>query len=364
MQRRRSILLAFAALAALGVALTASHPRVRYVAVAATYQLELLWGRVPLDRALRDGHFTPEQVKRLELVPEIRSFARQIGLRERGHYATINPTWNRTVYNVSACEELAFRPATWWFPIVGAVPYLGYFDAASAETKAERLRSDGLDVHVRPAGAWSTLGWFRDPLLPAMADWDEARLANTLLHELTHATLWIPGSVAFNESLANFVGDEASLRYLATRHGEDSEEVALERARRADRDRYIAMMVELYAELDTLYASASSTDEKRLEKQRIYGSLPSRAMRAGFSEPERWSAWFEREPWNNARLVQFKVYNRSPEWFAAVLDQEGGDLERFLAQVAAITSGQADPYVALENAATRDAAGDATPSRR
>lgn len=357
MLRRRPIRWFIAvALAVIAVlALSALHPRVRYVATAATYQLELLWGRVPLERALADGRFTREQAARLRQVPDIRRFAREIGLHERGHYATINPTWNRTVYNVSACEALAFQPVRWWFPIVGTVPYLGYFDEASARHQADELRALGLDVHVRTAGAWSTLGWFKDPLLPSMADWDEARLANTLLHELTHATVWIPGSVAFNESLANFVGDEASLRYLNDRYGPESTEVARTLAQRADRQRYVAMMVEVYAELAELYESDLPDDQKLSAKESVYGSLAARAENAGFAEPERWQRWFERDPWNNARIVQFKVYNRSPEWFATILDEEGGDLSRFLRRVQEIAREDRDPFKALERAAMRSA---------
>jgi predicted aminopeptidase len=343
--RRSAIAIATAlALSAFAAAL---HPRVRYVAIAGSYQLELLWGRVPLERALAQNDYTDAQRHRLGQAADIRAFAREIGLKERGHYSMINPSWDRTVHNVSACAPLAFEPATWWFPIVGTVPYLGYFDLDAARAEASRLASRGLDVHVRPAGAWSTLGWFRDPLLPEMADWDEARFANTLLHELTHATVWIPGSVAFNESLASFVGDEASARWLARVHGPDTEAVRAERARRADRARFQRMMHDVYQDLDALYASDEPEAVKLQKKRDILDALPERAMSAGFAEPERWRAWMSKEPWNNARLVQFRVYNRSPERFAILLAQQEGDLGGFLEQVVRVTRGARDPYRAL-----------------
>jgi predicted aminopeptidase len=333
------------------------HPRVRYVAVAATYQLELLWGRVPVEEAIAAGHFTEEEVATLRRVPAIKAHARQLGLADTGHYSTINPHWDHTVWNVSACEELAFRPVRWWFPIVGRVPYLGFFDEEAARATADELRSAGHDVHVRTAGAWSTLGWFEDPLLPHMARWSEARLADTLHHELTHATVWIPGSVAFNESLANFVGRTAAMRYLETTWGPDSDEVAAERRRRADRQVYLDMMRAVYGELDAVYTDPSLSEaDKRSRKAAILEGLPDRARAAGFSDPARWARWFEEQPWNNARLVQFRVYNRSPAWFEAVLEQEGGDLAAFLARIEALAAQADDPYRALAEAAGVDPA--------
>lgn len=341
------VLLALLALSVLTAGGALIHPRTRYVLVAASYQLELLWGRVPLESALAQGELPAPERDRLAQVPRIRAFAREIGLAERGHYSTINPRWNRTVHNVSACAPLRFEPVTWWFPIVGTVPYLGYFDEGAAQAEATRLRALGLDVHVRPAGAWSTLGWFRDPLLPEMARWDEGRLSNTLFHELTHATVWIPGSVAFNESLASFVGDVASLRYLEHHYGAGGDIVVRERARHADRQAFQRLMVEVYAELDAVYTSDAPDAEKLRQKARILEGLPDRVDGVGFSEPDRWRQWMAQEPWNNARLVQFRVYNRSPEWFGVLLDRHGGDLPAFLAAVEEIAGRGGDPYAAL-----------------
>ena len=334
------------------VALSFLHPRVRYVAMATTYQLEVLWGRVPVEDAIAAGHFTDEEAARLRQVPAMKEHAKRMGLADTGHYSTVNPTWARTVWNVSACEPLSFTPRTWWFPIVGEVPYLGDFDEAQAREWAADMEAQGLDVHVRTAGAWSTLGWFEDPLLPPMATWTESRLSNTLHHELTHATVWIPGSVAFNESFAQFVGEEAGLAYLIERYGDDSEQVQEERDRRADRAVFMKTMRDTYQELDAIYTDPTLGDADKLaKKQAILAALPSRVRNAGFRDPERWVAWFEKDPWNNARLVQFRVYNRSPEWFEAILEQEDRDLSRFLRRIEAITAGKSDPYRAVAKAA-------------
>lgn len=358
MSRRRATLrfVAILLILVLGLAsLSLLHPRVQYVLTAATYQLDLLWGRVPIEDAIAAGHYTDAEVALLRKVPAIKAHAREVGLADTGHYSTINPDWDLTVWNVSGCEELSFTPRTWWFPIVGTVPYLGYFDEVEAREQAALMEADGLDVYVRTAGAWSTLGWFEDPVLPGMLKWNEARLADTLHHELTHATVWIPGSVAFNESLANYVGHETGLDYLVQTYGADHPMVQAERDRRADRQTYLTLLRDVYEELDAVYADEAMTDaEKRTAKANILGSIPVRARRAPFRAPERWVAWFEKDPWNNARLVQFRVYNRSPAWFDEIRRQEGGDMGAFLARIETIAAGSSDPYRALAEAAGVD----------
>jgi len=312
------------------------------------HQAELLSGRVPIDEAIDAGHFTEEQAERLRSVPRIKAFGDQIGLSPVRSYETINPTWDRTIFNVSACEPLAFEPATWWFPVVGRVPYLGFFREQDVRRRAARLERRGLDVYVRTAGAYSTLGWFRDPILPGMLDWSEHRLADTILHELTHATVWIPGSVEFNESLANFVGREASMRWLISSYGEDHPSVAEARERIEDGHRFEALLREVYEELDAVYATPGLAEADKLaSKRRILASLPDRADVLDLHHEERYLAKIREGTWNNARFVQFRTYNRSLEWFEVLLEQEGGDIPRFLARVEQIAAGAEDPYAAL-----------------
>lgn len=323
---------------------------------AGFYQAELLWGRVPLEEAIAAGHYTDEEVERLRLVPEVKAYGASIGLADTDNYDTINPTWKRTIYNVSAADPLKLENERWWFPIVGSVPYLGFFEEESAERFADEQRARGLDVYVRTAGAYSTLGWFRDPVMPGMLRWPEYLFANTVLHELAHATVWIPGSVQFNESFANFVGDQASRRYMIERYGEDSEEVAAMRRRTADEDRWRAFMHGVFADLEAVYADETLDDEAKLaRKAEIFGSLASRIDNAGFAEPERWKKAVARRTWNNATMMQFRVYNRSRSWFRAVYEKHDRDLLQFMHAIPVITAGASDPYAALQQAAEDEA---------
>ena len=352
--RRRYALGLITALA-IGTAIAAAHPgnRVGYLARAAVGQIDMLWGRVPLDAAIASGDLDPDQAARLALVPSILRWARGQGLAHTDSYQTFHPTWDRTIWNLSACDRLSFRPKRYWFPIVGAITYIGTFDRDQANARAALLGDRGYDTYVRRAGAYSTLGWFADPILPEMLTWSEDRLAETLTHELTHATVWIGGQPTFNESFANFVGEALALRWLAHHHGPDSPEVRRARDADADAATYRALLAGVVAELEAIYGHAAYDDDEVLaRKAAVLASLPARAAGAGFRDPDRYRAVFA-DPggWNNARLLQFRTYHRGQRAFAALLSAHDGDVASLIDQVRGWTS---DPWIALAEASGID----------
>ncbi|TNE87384.1 MAG: hypothetical protein EP330_18115 [Deltaproteobacteria bacterium] len=336
-------------------ALTASpHQVPGYLLRQGLHQASMLYGRMPVSEARRRGLLSEDDEAALERVDDILAFGAEIGLFTGERYTSIHPSWDKTVYNVSACQPDAFKPVRWSFPVVGRLPYLGFFDEVAATSASRHLRQRGYDVYQRTAGAYSMLGWLEDPLLPHMLRWNESRLSSTLLHELTHATLWVPGSVAFNESFANFVGQEAALRYLIARHGDDSDEVAREHERREDREAYAGMLRELYMELDTLYQSDRPREDKLRAKAAILAALPQRTAGLGLHQTKAYVRSVRSGEWNNARLVQYRTYNRSSAWFEALLEQENGDLVRFIDRVEALGRSGEEPYAALAHAVGAD----------
>lgn len=319
-----------------------------YVARSAWFQAELLLSREPISDVRASGELSEDQLRKLDLIEDIKAYGGEIGLSATENYSRIAWDWNRTIWNVSASAPLEFQSRTWWFPIVGTVPYLGFFRRSDADKWIRALNEEGLDVYLRTAGAYSTLGYFEDPILPGMLDWEDDQLANTVLHEMVHATLWIKGSVAFNESLASFVGDNASLEYLTERYGPDSENLQAALQRREDVKTWRRLQRELFGSLRAVYANPTLTDpEKAQMKESLFRQWPDRVQEGPFHRPERFVAAAQEGVWNNARLMQFQAYNSKQLEFQAILDEAGGNYPAFLEQVNERVRHASDPFEAL-----------------
>jgi len=333
------------------VALAVSSCSPGFVLRSGWYQAEMLRARVPLAKARASGRLTPDQLEALDRIEDVKAFGRQLGLTATRHYDSIALGWHRTIWNLSACEPLRFRSKTWWFPIVGRVPYLGYFDRRHADAAARRLVRRGWDVYVREAGAYSTLGWFRDPILPDMLSWGEFELADTILHELAHATLWVKGSVPFNESFATFVGEEGAFRYLESRYGRDSTEYRRAREEQEDLEAWREVQSALVQDLERAYADASlDPAAKREGKAALLASLPERVAANRFHDAPRFERAAREGVWNNARLAQFRTYHSNRPEFEALLTKSDGDLIAFIERVRQLAA-RGEPFAELARAA-------------
>jgi len=189
---------------------------VGYLLRAGYAEARVLLGREPIAAMLGRSDVEPGLEARLRLVLAVRRFAADtLGLRVGDAYATFAAVDGEApVWVVSAARRDRLEPYTWWYPIVGRLPYRGYFARAQAEAHARALEREGLDVDVRQAAAFSTLGWFADPLLSTTARVAPVPLVETVLHELFHATLFVSGEATFNESAAMFVGHQGAIAYF------------------------------------------------------------------------------------------------------------------------------------------------------
>lgn len=321
---------------------------VGYVVRSAWFQGELLASRRPVDEVRASGRLDAAQLHALDIIADVKEFGAEIGLSSTDNYESVAIGWDRQVWNLSACAPLAFESKTWWFPVVGRVPYLGYFREQDARATEARLQREGYDVYVRTAGAWSTLGWFRDPILPAMLGWDEFDLADTVLHELAHATVWVRGSVNFNESFATFTGEEAAFRYLAARHGPDAELTVAAHRDAEDRRRWRGLLHGLYRDLDAIYTEPGLEPTGMASaKASLFAGLDVRIDNSDLFDKDRHHRAVARGTWNNARMAQFRTYNDSRPQFEALLAWHQGDLLAFMRDVQDLTRGQKDPFDAL-----------------
>jgi predicted aminopeptidase len=289
-----------------------------YVLRAGYEEAKILAGREPIPEVIASPETDSVTRQKLELVTEVRTYAEQtLGLDVGDSYTTFSRVDSDTLLLVvTAAERTAFVPYTWWFPIVGEVPYKGFFDPDDALALAEKLDRRGYDTHVRPSDAFSTLGWFNDPLLSTLLRRNDVSLANTVIHESTHRTLFIPGQVAFNESLATFVGHIGAAEYFCGLEGEDGPRCGYARALWHDRIVFGQAMQRLISALENVYGSdALSPDEKLAAKdsviarwRRDYAREVVPGLRVGYRT-------YHERPLNNATLIGLRLYNRELQLF-------------------------------------------------
>lgn len=328
-----------AALLVLGLALGGCG--VGYVVHAGYEEARILWRREPIADVLTRPDLDPDMRAKLELVEPVRAYARdRLGLRVGGSYtalATVDD--DQVVHVVTAAPRARLQPLTWWFPIVGRVPYRGYFDAADATAFAAELERAGDDTMVRPALAFSTLGWFDDPLLSTMLRDDEAELAETLIHELTHATRYVPGRVAFNESFAMFVGLNGAERFFRERGDERRAQHLADRW--TDAQTFSAALAEATARLESAYEQP--IDEPA--RQALFAALQAEMVGRGWRTNEYAAFW--RRPINNAVIVHDRLYADRLSLFGAALACRDGDLRGTIGAILAGLDQHDDPYAAV-----------------
>jgi predicted aminopeptidase len=322
-----------AALAGLLVAGSLSFSGCGYYAQAVRGHMDLVNRSRPIDEVLADPASPAELRDRLELVLELRRFAfSELLLPDNGSYlkyVVLDRPY--VVWNVFAAPPDSLTPMQWCFPVAGCVVYRGYFREDAARSFARGLEADGLDVYVGGASAYSTVGWFKDPVLSTMLSPDDARLAGLLFHELAHQQLYVKDDSAFNEAFASLVEEEGVRRWLAA-GGRDREWAGWQA--RKEREGVVQFLLEqARADLAELYAHAPEPQELADRKQAVFDSLRERyrTVSAGWPERGGYDAWFD-APWNNARLIPVGTYRRLVPAFRALLREEDGDLAGFYAR--------------------------------
>ena len=290
----------------------------------------LLAARQPIGWLVSDPA-TPERLRdRLEYASSARDFAsRALGLPDNGSYRTYADLGRRHVaWAVVATPEFSLTPRSWCFPVAGCVAYRGYFEEAEALRFAEGLRAGGQDVHVGGVAAYSTLGWFDDPLPSGVVEWPDAELAGLIFHELAHQVAYVLDDTAFNEAFAVTVEEEGVRRWLAARGAGDAV-----RAFEQSRERRRAFLGEVFAargRLAGVYASGAPPEAMRREKAAVFADLHAACGRLALTEWERarYRRWCSEAP-NNARVAAISTYHELVPAFRALLERQGGDLPAF-----------------------------------
>lgn len=348
MRRRWSLAAALILALTAGGTFTACSPI--YVIKAGIAEAKILAGRRPLPEVILDPATDNRTRGMLTLAAEARSFAQtELELEVGDSYTTFTQLESDTLALVlSAAYRDRLASKTWWFPIVGRMPYRGYFSEDDALEEQSKLDAEGYDTLLRPTAAFSTLGWFADPILSSLLRSDDVELIETLLHEMSHAHLFVPGRVRFNESFATFVGRAAAIQFFCTRDGGGPDTVKCLRAQARWRDaqRYSRFLDVMIDELQAVYDDTDATIEEKLERREaVYATHQARfaAEVAPSFESLRFGAFMQR-PLNNAVLLgQMRYYHRLAD-FAALLAEHSGSLSDAIEYLVQGTKGDGDPF--------------------
>jgi predicted aminopeptidase len=308
-----------------------------YYAQSVGGQLDVIARRQPISRLLRAPTTPPALKAQLSDVQAIRQFAVQaLHLPNNASYRGYTDIERHyVVWNVVATPAFSLTPYQWCFPIVGCVSYRGYFRERRAAEFAAPLRLRGDDVAVIGVPAYSTLGWFSDPVLSTIITWPKTRLAGLIFHELTHQVLYIKGDTAFNESFAVTVEEEGVRRWLEQR--QDAAALARYREDRRRQEQFMQLVMATRAELERLYAKDMNVEERLAAKARAFAELRERYQRlksewGGYAGYDRWFA----QDLNNAHLAALDTYREYVPAFRALLAQQQGDLTAFYAAARAL----------------------------
>ncbi len=286
-------------------------------------QMKLVNRARPIEDVLKDERTPPHLRRLLHEVAGIKAYAESIGLKPTSNYQEY-VQWDddAVVWVVTASHRLRLEPKLWSFPVVGSFNYLGWFSKDDAKVLAEQLEAEGWDVYLRGASAFSTLGWFKDPVISTMLGGGEAAigdLVNVLIHESVHASFYIPNQSVFNESIADFVADQWTPKYLEKQFGNDSTETTQYLKREKAGELRGELFRAAYQELTKLYESDMPDEAKLKNKEKVLETLKTAA---------EWKGSI-----NNATLIQFKTYGSGRVEFREVFDSCKGDWRLFWSKI-------------------------------
>ena len=328
-----------------------------YYTRAAYEEGRILWNRKPIDDALARGDLPADTRAKLETVLAVRKFAaEQLGENVGGAYESIAPVdKGAIVHVVMAAPRDSLDPYTWWFPIVGRVPYRGYFNESDAMAEASSLEAQGLDTMVRPAVAFSSLGFFDDPLLTNLLKLDRVELAGVIIHELFHRTYYLASDAMFDESAATYVGSAGAVAFFAATDGESAPSTIAARGILDSDLKFARFLLKEQARLLDIYMAKLPRAELDQRREAAFAAIKAdyAALAPTLSGLERFD--LDKQPLNNAVLVNYMIYFHQLDNFAALQRMNHGDLRATIAQIISIAKAHTDdPFYAIWQA-TRSA---------
>ncbi len=281
-------------------------------------QIEIVWNARPNEEWLSDPDFPDSLKAKLELVGEIKKFAfDSLGVKYSENYSSMyDQKGSPLMFVVSACQPFSFEQKKFKFPVIGSFSYKGFFEEERAVKEETKLKEEGFDTNIRTAGGWSTLGWFKDPILSEMLNRGDGYLAETIIHELTHGTLFVKDSLKFNENLATFIGSHGARLFLKNKYGEGSDEYQNYINHWTDRRKYVDHILKGALVLDSVYANFSadmSIEEKKKVKYETINQILENIDTLGLSNLPAYRRYLDERDINNTFFMSYIRYNGEME---------------------------------------------------
>jgi predicted aminopeptidase len=307
-------------------------PVIPYVYEQGEGQIKMVMNAKPIDKLLEDSDFPDSLKLRLMQTQEIRSFAfDELGLKSNKNYTQYSQTNSTEVLILlTACEPYSFKNHEWSFPIAGTVSYKGFFNHERARSEEAVLIKEGYDTDLGRVSAWSTLGWFKDPVTSGMLKKSEGQLANLIIHELSHGTIYIKDNTELNENLATFIGNEGAKEYLKNKYGQDSNEVQKYLNQMHDEKVFAEFVLSCMNRLSSLYSNfpSDATDSFRsIRKYQMISGFYSEIDSLDLNDHQKAKRIFGNDPYpNNTFFTSFKRYQYKQDEIEAVYKSLNNDI--------------------------------------
>ncbi len=300
-------------------------------------QVSIILKSKKIEKYLNDPQYPDSLKQKIILIKEIKKFTvDELGFQPSPNYNKLYDQKSKPMmYVVTGCEKYALDPMVWKFPIIGKVTYKGFFSEDEAKEEADRIEKLGYESRIRIVNAWSTLGWFRDPIMSSMLEQSEGDIAEVIIHELSHGTIFVKNNVDLSENLANFIGDKGAHLFLQKRFGKDSKEYKDYVENSSDYNKYSTHFIKCAAMMDSLYATSGFIYADTAKKESIKLEYISKVVNAidtiTFYHPEYFRSKFKEKLPNNAVFIVFRQYNSMQDVFETEFQKEGdGDLKKYV----------------------------------
>jgi predicted aminopeptidase len=322
---------------------------VLYLSRLGWHQSYVTFHSIPIQEVLDDRGTDEATKEKIHFIQEVKRYGEEhLGLKETKSYSRFFEVKGPILHVVTASEKDRLQLYHWDFPIVGSVTYKGFFTREGAAEEKNLLDRKGYDTFVQPAAAYSTLGWLKDPIFSSMLEWNEATLANVILHEMTHATVYIKGETDFNEQIATFVGNRGAIDFLMGKYGPESKEVAEAIHGQEDDLLFSEWVDQACKQLASYYAKEISKDEKLRGREKLFRSIRESftLMRHRFKTD--CYRGFDEIKLNNAVLLAYRRYFQRLNTFETLYDYFGRDLRRVIEFLKEIRGSKEAPSAYLE----------------